>query len=97
MAENPYYEDGAPAAEPAEREATRGEVETTLIPKSMCPGMEVGDSIELRIVRSHDREYEVAYEEGEKEGEEMGGEEEMEAPPMEGPPAEAGGMAAMMG
>lgn len=87
MAEN-YYEDSgagtpAPAAPPAESE-------TATIPKSLCPGMKVGDSVTLKIVRELEDEYEVSYPpKTEEEPEES---EEMESPPVT-PPS---GMASMM-
>lgn len=56
-------------------EDEQSDKETTLIPKSMCPGMKPGDSVTLQIVRSHEDEYEVAYEpEGKEEATESGSE-----------------------
>lgn len=53
--------DSTPEAE-GDGEETQGE--TALIPISLCPGMEVGDKIELRIVAKHEDDYSVAYEKG---------------------------------
>lgn len=74
-----YYDDGDVGTKPQpttvqegmERTEEREEKEnqeTALIPSSLCPGMKPGDVIELRIVRTHDKEYEVAYEPEESEG-----------------------------
>lgn len=78
-----YYSDSpeAPTMEaPAPAEAAPAEEgrKTTLIPQSLCPGMSAGDTIELKIDRVMDSEYEVSYQETEPE-------ERAEAAPMPAP------------
>lgn len=71
-----YYEDGEVNKTPEPTTVQDGmkegeektESQTALLPSSICPGMKVGDVIELRIVRTHDKEYEVSYEPEESEG-----------------------------
>lgn len=67
---NDYYDDGAPPDQtsmpaksdtPEQEEENRDSEQTTLIPSSLCPGMDVGDEIVLKIVATHEDEYEVAY------------------------------------
>ena len=53
--------------------------QTFLLSSEGCPGMKPGDTMELKIVAVHDKEYEVAYEPEEKE---EGGEQPPEEPPM---------------
>lgn len=69
MPEN-YYEDAeippSASTSPAEKEEPM-ESETTVIPKSLCPGMKVGDTVNLKIVRELENEYEVAYGERDRE------------------------------
>jgi len=82
-----YYSDapvGAPEAEPAARDQTADEQTTAVIPKSICPGMKVGDEVVLRIVAEHADEFEVSY-----APEEGGDEEEAAEPGEEAPPAPA--------
>lgn len=68
-------ENYADAATPSPQETSgqgddRYQGKTTLVPKDMCPGMKVGDNIELRIVGEQENDYEVAYEKGEDKAEE---------------------------
>lgn len=52
---------------------------TFVIPKEICPGMESGDSINLKIVRAGEDSYEVVYEpegKGEPDNSKMPSEEE---------------------
>lgn len=69
---NEYLDDGAPADQtsmpaedesPEQAEDKRDSEKTTLIPSSICPGMEfdVGDEIVLKVVAVHEDELEVAY------------------------------------
>ncbi len=88
-----YYSDTAEAPGRQASADTAGEQETTMIPKSMCPGMEVGDKLEMRIVAEHGDEYSVAYEgsdKSESDSSDSGMESEAK-PPMMG-----GGMGEMM-
>jgi hypothetical protein len=66
-----YYQDGEVNKTPEpttvqdgmkEGDGEKTESQTALLPSSICPGMNVGDVIELKIVRTHDKEYEVSYE-----------------------------------
>lgn len=64
---NDLYGDGQTAqSDPAEGTAADQKedqgAQTALLPKSLCPGMKVGSTIELKIVGSHDSDYEVEYE-----------------------------------
>lgn len=60
-----YYNDMADESQPSEEtpdtEREDGEEKTALIPSRLCPGMEVGDEVVLKITAIHDGEYEVAY------------------------------------
>lgn len=60
-------------ARPKESDDQDDGYEETLIPKSACPGMEVGDVITFRITAVLDDQYSAKYE-GESQGE---GEPEM--------------------
>lgn len=60
MAEN-YYEDAGAASGSPPAESAPAESETATIPKSLCPGMKVGDEVTLKIVRELEGEYEVSY------------------------------------
>lgn len=86
-----YYEDedgqamsGAPSeteSEDTTREEDSRDERTALLPTSLCPGMEVGDEITLRIEAVHEGEYEVSYNESGNEDEESryrGGKPSME-------------------
>jgi hypothetical protein len=68
------------------RSSPESEKETALIPKSLCPGMEPGDVIKVRIVESYDDEYAVEYVSEDDEDEEV--EEEVEVTETEEVPAE---------
>lgn len=46
---------------PEKAEEKRDSENTALIPESLCPGMDVGEEIVLKIVAVHEDEYEVAY------------------------------------
>lgn len=60
---DPNYADAAPSDQSmGEEHGEEQHGETSLIPKSLCPGMAVGDTIELRIVGEQEKDYEVAYE-----------------------------------
>jgi len=70
--ESDYYSDAGESEMPQRGNEESGEEyggETALLPSSLCPGMEPGDKIVLRIVASRGDQYEVAYEaeEGEQE------------------------------
>lgn len=72
-----YYSDAAGAGEQPRSAAKSGPKEreniaTTTVPKSMCPGMKVGDNITLKIIADRAQEYQVAYEKGGVEDEEEG-------------------------
>lgn len=63
-----YYDDGdsedsMPVKDesPEKHEERQDNERTTLIPSSLCPGMDVGEEIVLKIVGVHEDEYEVAY------------------------------------
>lgn len=69
---NDYYDDGAPPDQtsmpakddsPEQAEEKRDSEKTTLIPASICPGMDfdIGDEIVLKVVATHGDELEVAY------------------------------------
>lgn len=73
-----YYEDdegggmpgppsGTESEDTSQEEDSRDE-RTALLPTSLCPGMEVGDEITLRIEAVHEGEYEVSYNESGGEG-----------------------------
>lgn len=63
-----YYDDG-PAADQTEAQGSHDmekkdpddSGKTALIPSSLCPGLEVGDSIALEVVGVNESEYEVRY------------------------------------
>lgn len=80
-----YYNDmpneSAPEEETQDTEREDGEEKTVLIPSSLCPGMEVGDEVVLKITAIHDGEYEVAYapEPGEGKRERYGQKPSMES------------------
>lgn len=81
---NDMPEERTPSEErqPTEREkGEEGEEKTALIPSSLCPGMEVGDEVVLKITAIHDGEYEVAYapEPGEGKRERYGQKPSMES------------------
>lgn len=69
----------SPDRDSSEREDREdgGDEATTLIPKSICPDMDLepGDVVELEVVRVHGDELEVKYHEGDEreEREEEGG------------------------
>lgn len=76
-----YYDDEAPPEQtsmpakdesPEQAEDRQDSEKTALIPSSLCPGMDVGDEVVLKIVGVHESEYEVAYapEKGKDKGEE---------------------------
>lgn len=80
--------DTAPKENPDKDEM---EGQTALIPKSLCPGMEVGDEVKLKVVGVHEDELEVAYE---GKGEE--GKSESESEPEPKPMPMRSGMSDMM-
>lgn len=79
-----YYDDTPDESTPEEgnqsTEREEGEDKTALIPSSLCPGMEVGDEVVLKIEAIHDGEYEVSYapEPGKRKRERRGQEPSME-------------------
>lgn len=88
-----YYSDSVEAPQTAETPPREQENEqTTTIPKSMCPGMKIGDVVPLRIVGEMENEYQVSYGKGSpaEETESPESEDMMESPA-------PGGMASMMG
>ena len=66
--------------------------ETALLPKNICPGMNPGDELVLKVLRVLDGQYEVSYSPEPKDEEEPPAEESKAAPPMPG----RGEMASMM-
>lgn len=77
--ENNYAdgEDSVPQGE------SKKDSQTALLPKSLCPGMKVGDTVTLKIEEIHDGDYAVSYPgEHDDEAEE---ERESESPEMAGP------------
>lgn len=86
---------GAPKSN-AEKETHADESETTLIPKSICPGMdfEPGDEVMLRVVRVHEGDLEVAYAPKEEGDKEEGG--QGEEPAQASMPSGGGEMSSMM-
>ena len=92
MAQEDYFGDGGPAAgtaapqaapPPADQKGAGAQEEkggkTFLINKEVCPGMNVGEEMVVKIEAVHDDEYEVSYapepkeEGGEGRGMEMAG------------------------
>lgn len=65
---------------PDEEEQEEGQ-QTTTVPKSICPGMKVGDEMVLKIVADHDQSWEVAYAPGKDQEEEGGGGQGYGGPP----------------
>lgn len=64
--DNPY-DDGGSAPAPVDSGASHQESQdqdygqTAVIPKELCPDMNVGDEVVLRIVRGNEDSWEVAY------------------------------------
>ena len=97
------YGDGGEATMTADRpgdkmpaqdeEEKPSEQKTALIDSSICPGMEVGDEMVVKIIGIHDKEYEVAY--SEEPDKEKGGDGEGEAPTAKGEGNPGGGMSSM--
>lgn len=79
-----YYDDSAPSEAQAggqdgPSDSDTGPTspsQTTLIPKSMCPGMHVGDSVTLKIDKELEDQYLVSY----PMGNESDKEEQSESP-----------------
>lgn len=96
MSNDELYGDGGggsegqeqPSAEPKE---DQGE-QSAVLPKSLCPGMKPGDTIELKISDVRGDSYVVTYEKDESKEEED--REQPQAPP---PPEGGGQMDSMMG
>jgi hypothetical protein len=86
MADDEMYGDGYEPKPKRKRSSPESKTETALIPKSLCPGMEPGDVIKVRIVESYDSEYAVEYVSEDDEDEET--EEEVEVTEVEEVPAE---------
>lgn len=81
MAED-YYEDGGGGESmstdaPDARDPEDGD-KTALIPESLCPGMDVGDTVELEIVGVREGEYEVRYGRGRQRERKRGRENDRE-------------------
>lgn len=80
-----YFEDDpskdapAPDAKEGGDDDKQGDAPTFLINADVCPDMKPGESMELRVVAVHDKEYEVSYQpkDDKEEGE--------DAPPEEAP------------
>ena len=86
--DGPAQESPAPAMGNQDGE-DKGEGQTFLINSEACPGMKPGDTMELKIVAVHDKEYEVSYQPEEKGEDGQGGDGEA---PAEAPtPASPGG------
>lgn len=77
---NDMYSDADMGPESESAEPSESEGQTSVIPKSLCPGMKPGEEIVLKIVRVTDDSYEVAY------APEKGKEEESPAPEQVTPP-----------
>jgi hypothetical protein len=58
-----FYEDAAYDGPPSERKVAteESETQTALLPQSLCPGMEPGDVIKVRIVEVTEQDYMVEY------------------------------------
>jgi hypothetical protein len=70
------YSDGAyeatETASPSAREDTEeSESQTALLPQSLCPGMEPGDIIKVRVVEVTETDYMVEKVDDEEEAEEV--------------------------
>jgi hypothetical protein len=59
MAEN-YYDDGGDQTPQGDSNKDKG-AQTALIPKSLCPGMQPGDSVTLKIDKAFDDDFQVSY------------------------------------
>jgi hypothetical protein len=89
MADDEMYGDGYEPKPKRKRSSPESKTETALIPKSLCPGMEPGDVIKVRIVEGLDEEYLVEYVSADDEDEEVEEvEEEVEVTETEEVPAE---------
>lgn len=97
MAEDYYGDnDAAPTAAPqAEEKPKASEGKTALIDSSICPGMEPGDEMVVKIEKVMEKEYLVSYA-PEPEKEEEGYEKEESAPTGPPPAQTAPSMAGMM-
>ena len=49
-----------PQGDPEAKEQDQGD-ETALVPKTLCPGMSVGDTGRFKVVASHEQEYAIEY------------------------------------
>lgn len=81
----PYDTEGMPAEDAAPSQSDAGtpqedntdeagpEGVTALLPKSICPGMDLkpGQEITLKVVKTYEDEVEVSYEKADEEGNEM--------------------------
>lgn len=67
-----YMEDNAAPNHEVPERTERDDEKTALIPSSLCPDLEPGDEITLRVVATHQDEYEVKYLNHESESEEEG-------------------------
>ena len=59
-----YYSDSPPSPTtppPAPEQEMPTDRQTFLVPKSACPGMNVGDELKARITAVHENEYEMVY------------------------------------
>lgn len=59
-ADEEMFGDGYESKRPS-KDTEESKSESALLPKSLCPGMEPGDEIKLRIVETHDKDYLVEY------------------------------------
>jgi hypothetical protein len=71
-----FYADGAvettETASPSARDdMEESESQTALLPQSLCPGMEPGDVIKVRIVEVTEQDYMVEYVEADEDKEEV--------------------------
>lgn len=57
-----YGDGGESSTPPKSSEREDSGAKTAVIPAELCPGMQVGDEIRLRIVSSDEDSYEVSYE-----------------------------------
>lgn len=85
----------APHDEAAEAKEDQGK-QSAIIPKSLCPGMKPGDTIELDIAEVRGDSYVVTYTPEDSEKEKSEREQPSAPPPPEGG-GQGGGMDSMMG
>lgn len=90
--EEDMYGDSQVAAPSGPEGEAQQDSETTLVPKSICPGMKVGDEMVLKIVGDREQDWEVAYAPKEGSKEEEAGESPAEESQEQGGGGEMRGM-----